>query len=152
MTVIYKEPQTSTWTSSSTSLCDIIRIPGRGVRFPCTSRDVAAKLGGVAVLIFGSDYIFKAASMLDRMYYVNLENMPSDLDDDAIYDVFEMKGLTPLITPTFKVGTLTPRDRTVWFNTAVCSSQLMVSSTTALRVIIFDGFDRLVFFNTRHAR
>ncbi|GMG17266.1 unnamed protein product [Phytophthora fragariaefolia] len=108
MAAIYKEPQTATWTS----LCDFIRIPGRGVRFTCTSRDVAAKLSGVAVRIFGSDYIIKTASMFDRMYFVDLKNVPSDLNDDAIYDVFKMKGLTPLITPTFQVGTLTSRDRT----------------------------------------
>ncbi|KAE9325247.1 hypothetical protein PF001_g3045 [Phytophthora fragariae] len=80
-------------------------------------RDVAEKLRG---------YIIKAVSMFDRMYYVDLKNPPSDPPpDDAIYDVFKMMGLTPLITPTFQAGALTSRDHTVWFNTAGCTSQLM---------------------------
>ncbi|KAE9240579.1 hypothetical protein PF004_g7445 [Phytophthora fragariae] len=53
-----------------------------------------------------------------------------------------MMGLTPLITPTFQAGALTSRDHTVWFNTAGCTSQLMVSCTIALPEIFFDGFDR----------
>ncbi|KAF4130453.1 hypothetical protein GN958_ATG20347 [Phytophthora infestans] len=39
-------------------------------------------LGGFAVHIFGMDYIIKAASASDSMYYVHLTNTPSDLDDE----------------------------------------------------------------------
>ncbi|KAE9043904.1 hypothetical protein PR003_g3209 [Phytophthora rubi] len=48
--------------------------------------------------------------MFDHMYYVDLKNVSSGLDDDAIYDVFKMKGMTHITTPTFQVGALTSRE------------------------------------------
>ncbi|KAF4314651.1 hypothetical protein G195_011697 [Phytophthora kernoviae 00238/432] len=123
LAAITKEGQTATWTESAPLVCDFIRIPGRGIRFTCTSRSVANKLDGSAIRIFGADFIIKAASMFDRMYYVNLKNVASELDDGVIYDYFKQLGLSPLITPTFQVGSLTSRDRTVWFNTQVCPKE-----------------------------
>ncbi|ETI47359.1 hypothetical protein F443_08429 [Phytophthora nicotianae P1569] len=48
LAAINKAPQTTTWSSAASSLCDFIRIPGRGIRFMCTSRNMSAKLGGSA--------------------------------------------------------------------------------------------------------
>ncbi|OWZ14406.1 hypothetical protein PHMEG_00012121 [Phytophthora megakarya] len=146
MAEINKEAQTATWTESAASFCDFIRIPGRGIRFTCTSRNVAAKLGGSTVRMFGNNFITKAASVFDRMYYVDLKNAPSDLDDEEIYDNFQSLGLSPLITPTYQVGALMSRERTAWFNSPVCPPSLMVDASTAIREIQFRGFDRPVFF------
>ncbi|OWZ06371.1 hypothetical protein PHMEG_00021383 [Phytophthora megakarya] len=145
LAAINKDMQTATWTSAVSTLCDFIRIPGRGIRFTCTSSAMAAKLGGTAIRIFGSDYIIKAASVFDRMYFVDLKNVPSDLDDDTLYAYFTRLGLSPLVTPTYQVGALTSRDRTLWFNSLDCPKELMVDETTALREIFFEGFPNPVF-------
>ncbi|KAG7380237.1 hypothetical protein PHYBOEH_011531 [Phytophthora boehmeriae] len=145
MASINEETQTATWTAAVSSLCDFIRIPGRGIRFTCTSSGMAAKLGGSAIRIFGSEYIIKAASAFDRMYFVDLKNVPSDLDDDALYEYFARLGLSPLVTPTYQVGALTSRDRTLWFNSLECPKELMLNDGTALREIFFEGFSSPVF-------
>ncbi|KAG7375241.1 hypothetical protein PHYPSEUDO_002366 [Phytophthora pseudosyringae] len=62
-------------------------LPGRCIRFTCTSRDSATRLG----------------------------------------------------------GGLTSRDRSLWFNSSECLSQLMLDETTALREICFDGFSNPTF-------
>ncbi|KAL4094998.1 hypothetical protein PRIC1_010648 [Phytophthora ramorum] len=145
MQAINREQQTASWAASLSTLRDFIRIPGRGIRFTCTSRDVAAKLGGSSVRFFGSEFIIKTASVYDRMYFVDLKNVSSDLDDDTIFNYFVGMGVISLMTPQCQVGGLTSRDRTLWFNTQECPSQLILNGTTALREIFFEGSSSPVF-------
>ncbi|KAI9913864.1 hypothetical protein PsorP6_005583 [Peronosclerospora sorghi] len=106
---------------------------------------MAAKLGGRMIRIFGADYIIKTSSIYDRMYFVDLKNVPSDLEDDAIFDYFARLGLAPLVTPTYQVGALASRDRTVWFDSLECPGQLLSPEGAALREIFFEGFRSPVF-------
>ncbi|KAE8982503.1 hypothetical protein PF011_g21591 [Phytophthora fragariae] len=144
LTAVHRRPRRCATSFASLDVVYVLRDVAeklRGVRF--TRRRGEATWCGCPYFRIRLQYIIKAVSMFDRMYYVDLKNPPSDPPpDDAIYDVFKMMGLTPLITPTFQAGALTSRDHTVWFNTAGCTSQLMVSCTIALPEIFFDGFDR----------
>ncbi|KAL4124335.1 hypothetical protein PRIC2_010172 [Phytophthora ramorum] len=79
------------------------------------------------------------------MYFVDLKNVSSDLDDDTIFNYFVGMGVISLMTPQCQVGGLTSRDRTLWFNTQECPSQLILNGTTALREIFFEGSSSPVF-------
>ncbi|KAE9119639.1 hypothetical protein PF005_g5841 [Phytophthora fragariae] len=127
LTAVHRRPRRCATSFASLDVVYVLRDVAeklRGVRF--TRRRGEATWCGCPYFRIRLQYIIKAVSMFDRMYYVDLKNPPSDPPpDDAIYDVFKMMGLTPLITPTFQAGALTSRDHTVWFNTAGCTSQLM---------------------------
>ncbi|OWZ18669.1 hypothetical protein PHMEG_0007207 [Phytophthora megakarya] len=138
LVAISKDMQTATWISAISTLCDFIRIPGRGIRFTCTSSAMAAKLGGTAIHIFGSDYIIKSASVFDRI-------MCLPIWMTTLYAYFTRLGLSSLVTPMYQVGALTSRDRTLWFNSLDCPKALMVDETTALREIFFEGSSNPVF-------
>ncbi|CAH0488767.1 unnamed protein product [Peronospora farinosa] len=145
MLSIHMEDQSALWKDSLPTLCDFIRIPSKGIRFTCTSRDVAVKLGGSSVRIFGAQHIIKKFSLYERLYTLNLTRIPSDLDDALIFDFFATRGLHVLVTATHQVGGMTSRDRTVWCTTEECPSALFLPDGSALREIYFDGFADPVF-------
>lgn len=142
---ICKEPQTAAWDAASPSVCDFVRVRGRGLRFTCTNRDAAIKLGGTSLRIMGRDYIIRPFSAFDRLYFVDLTNVPSDLDDGEIFAFFERLHLRPIITPTHQVGTLMSRDRTAWFESLDTPRELFDDSGRPLREIFFPGFDAPVY-------
>ncbi|KAJ8554721.1 hypothetical protein ON010_g9763 [Phytophthora cinnamomi] len=141
---VNREPQSSTWDQALNSLCDFVCVRGYGIRFTCTNRDLAIKLGGTAVSCMGQKLIVKPYSAYERYYYVDLTRIPSDLDEDAIYDYFVALGLQPIIAPTHQAGSLTSRDRTVWFPAHDVPDALMPGGQP-LREIFFDGFDKPVY-------
>ncbi|POM78463.1 Hypothetical protein PHPALM_4004 [Phytophthora palmivora] len=59
--------------------------------------------------------IIKPYSAYERFYFVDLTRIPSNLDEDSIYDYFVDLGVHPIIAPTHTAGSLMSRDRTVWF-------------------------------------
>ncbi|KAF4046648.1 hypothetical protein GN244_ATG01039 [Phytophthora infestans] len=121
MTAITKEPQTATWSAALSSLCSFIRMPGRGIRSTYAFRSVDAKLVGSAARIFGTDFTVKIASAFDRMFYVDLNNVPPDLDDGDMYDFISKIELIPLITPAFPVEALMSGDRMMRFLSSTCA-------------------------------
>ncbi|TDH66139.1 hypothetical protein CCR75_001704 [Bremia lactucae] len=145
MLSIHMEDQTALWKDSLPTLCDFIRIPSKGVRFTCTARDAAVKLGGTTVRIFGGTHIVKKFSLYEWLYTLNLTRIPSDLDDDHIFNFFASRGLHVLITPTHQVGSMISRDRTIWCTTEDCPAALLLPDGTAIREIFFDGFADPVF-------
>ncbi|CAH0493476.1 unnamed protein product [Peronospora farinosa] len=93
----------------------------------------------------GQDFIIRPFSAFDRLYFVDLTNVPSDLDDEDIFGFFERLGLHPIITPTHQCGTLTSRDRTAWFDCPEPPAALFDAAKRPLREIFFDGFDAPVY-------
>ncbi|CAI5700578.1 unnamed protein product [Peronospora effusa] len=141
---INREPQSSTWDQALNSLCDFVCVKGHGIRFTCTNRDLAIKIGGTAVTCMGQKLIVKPYSAYERCYYVDLTRIPSDLEEDAIYDYFVRLGLQPIIAPTHLAGSLMSQDRTVWFPQHDVPAELMPNGQP-LREIVFPGFESPVF-------
>ncbi|TDH72444.1 uncharacterized protein CCR75_005703 [Bremia lactucae] len=141
---INREPQSATWDQVLNSLCDFVCVRGHGIRFTCTNRDLAIKIGGTAVSCMGQNLTVKPYSAYERYYYVDLTRIPSDLEEDAIYDYFARLGLQPIVAPTHQAGPLTSRDRTVWFPQTDVPQELM-SDGQPLREILFPGFDSPVY-------
>ena len=56
---INRESQSSTWDQALSSLCDFVCVKGHGIRFTCTNRDLAIKIGGTAVTYMGQKLIVK---------------------------------------------------------------------------------------------
>ncbi|OWZ05406.1 hypothetical protein PHMEG_00022511, partial [Phytophthora megakarya] len=139
MHAINREEQTQTWNNALQALCDFVRVRGHGIRFTCTNRDLAIKLGGTAVNCMDERLIIKPYSAYERFYYVDLTRIPSNLDEDVIYDYFASLGLQPVISPTHMIGTLMSRDRTVWFPHTDVPDALM-NGDQPLREIFFKGF------------
>ncbi|KAF1319013.1 Pollike protein, partial [Globisporangium splendens] len=146
---IHREKQTAIWDSALTSLCDFVCLRGRGIRFTCTNRDLAVKLGGTSLSCMGQKLIIKQYSVYERLYFVDLTHIPSELSEDAIYDYFVELGLLPIIAPTHQAGLLTSRDRTVWFTQYELPKELMIDGQP-LREIFFDGFDAPVYVHHKN--
>ena len=91
--------------------------------------------------MFGGTHVIKKFSLYDRLYTLNLTRIPSDLDDDAIFDYFARLGLYVLITATQQVGGMISHDRTIWRTTQDCPAALMLPDGASIREIFFDGFD-----------
>lgn len=141
---INREPQCQIWDQALSSLCDFVCVRGHGIRFTCTNRDLAIKLGGSAVSCMDQKLIIKPFSAYERYYFVDLTRIPSGLDEDVIYDYFVALGLQPIIAPTHVAGSLMSRDRTVWFpQTGVPDA--LVRGGQPLREILFPGFDTPVY-------
>ncbi|KAL4095006.1 hypothetical protein PRIC1_010656 [Phytophthora ramorum] len=141
---INREPQSPTWDQALNSLCDFVCVRGHGIRFTCTHRDLAIKIGSTAVSCMDQKLIVKPYRAYERYYYVDLTRIPSDLDEDVIYDYFVALGLQPIVAPTHQAGSLMSRDRTVWFPNHDVPDALMLGGQP-LREIFFDGFDSPVY-------
>ena len=97
----------------------------------------------------GQALVIKPFSAYECYYNADLTRLPSDLEEDAIYDYFVDLGLTPIIAPALFVVSLVPRNRTVWFPQQNVPDAL-VTGGQPIREIFFPGFENPVY--VRHKR
>ncbi|POM73523.1 Hypothetical protein PHPALM_9621 [Phytophthora palmivora] len=142
--------QPETWKTHRASLRDFVRIPNQGISFLCTSDAALHSLGGIQLTICGKPATIRKHSKYDRLYFVDLTRLPSDVPDRTIYNWFLDRGARPvLITPTFVEGELKSRDRTVYFNSQRCPSGLFLEDDEPLREIYFDTEEKPCFVQHR---
>uniref|UniRef100_H3H6N1 Uncharacterized protein n=1 Tax=Phytophthora ramorum TaxID=164328 RepID=H3H6N1_PHYRM len=147
------EDQPQIWKDSRVFLRDFNRIPRRGISFVCTSDTVLSRLGGVHLTICGKQVTIRKYSRFDKLYYVDLQRLPTDVSDQAIYDWFTLRGPRPvLITPTQVHGMLSSRARTVYFNGVSCPVELFEPDHSPLREIFFIPGEKPCFVQHRLQR
>ncbi|KAI9913064.1 hypothetical protein PsorP6_006601 [Peronosclerospora sorghi] len=147
------ENQPDVWRQSRSHLCDFTRIPNQGISFVCTSEDALRRLGGVQLQICDFTVTMRKYSGYDKLYYVDLQRLPAEVPDLAIYDWFVARGVTPiLITPTYSHGELKSRARTVYFNSVDCPACLFEPTGDPLREIHFIEGEKPCFVRHRQWR
>ncbi|KAI9912448.1 hypothetical protein PsorP6_006248 [Peronosclerospora sorghi] len=145
--------QPDVWKTSRSHLRDFTRIPNQGISFVCTSDDALRRLGGVQLQICESTVTIRKYSGYDKLYYVDLQRLPSDVSDPSIYDWFVTRGVIPtLITPTYAHGELKSRARTVYFNSVVCPECLFEPNGDPLRAIHFIEGEKPCFVRHRQRK
>ncbi|KAE8963729.1 hypothetical protein PR001_g29281, partial [Phytophthora rubi] len=135
------DSQPQMWRDAKPHLRDFYVTPHRGISFVCTSDQALQRLGGVELVICGTPVTIRRYSNYDKLYYVDLQRLPADTSDRAIYDWFVDRSARPiLITPSHGVGQLISRARTVYFNAVQCPATLFEPNGEPLREIFFaDG-------------
>ncbi|KAI9917693.1 hypothetical protein PsorP6_013101 [Peronosclerospora sorghi] len=138
----YNQPDV--WRQFRSHLRDFTRIP---------NQDALRRLGGVQPQICDFTVTIRKYSGYDKIYYVDLQRLPADVPDLAIYDWFVARGVTPiLITPTYAQGELKSRARTVYFSSVACPDCLFEANGDPLWEIHFIEGEKQCFVRHRQRR
>ncbi|CAH0486835.1 unnamed protein product [Peronospora farinosa] len=130
-----------------------IGSPKQGISFVCTSDDALRRLGRVQILICDTVFTIRKYSSYHTLYSVDLQRLPADVPDLAIYDWFIARGARLiLITPTQVLGELKSRARTVYFNSVACPGPLFEPNDEPLRELFFFEGERSCYVQHRLRR
>ncbi|CAH0493169.1 unnamed protein product [Peronospora farinosa] len=147
------DSQPAVWRESRAHLRDFNRILNQGISFFFTSDDALRRLDGVQLSICDTVVTIRKYSSYDKLYFVDLQRLPADVADLAIYDWFVARGAPPiLITPTQAQGELKSRARTIYFNSVSCPVQLFEHNGEPLRKIFFFEEEKPCFVQRRLCR
>ncbi|KAE9113929.1 hypothetical protein PF005_g17357 [Phytophthora fragariae] len=140
MTSLDSTPQSPPWSKSLEHLRDFKATPPAGISFMCSDHEVCTKLICEAVAICGRKFTVQAYSKYSHWYYVDLQRLPDDVSDGAIYDWFAQQGTPPVFfAPDHIVGGLRSRSHRVYFNQHSAPASVMIDKRTPLRQIKFWG-------------
>jgi len=144
------DSQPAVWRDCLVHLRDFNRVPRRGISFVCTSDDALTRLGNLQLQVCDTPVTIRKYSKYDKLYFVDLNRLPKDVPDQAIYDWFMARDACPiLITPTYVHGQVKSRGRTVYFNHVGCPPGLFEPEGEPLREIYFDPDEKPCFVQHR---
>uniref|UniRef100_K3XDM2 Uncharacterized protein n=1 Tax=Globisporangium ultimum (strain ATCC 200006 / CBS 805.95 / DAOM BR144) TaxID=431595 RepID=K3XDM2_GLOUD len=86
MTSLGTEQQPAEWTNAIPYLRDFKCIRNAGISFLCTDREICIKLGNVKLSICNKEFKVQPYSKYSHWYYVDLQRVPDDVNDEKIYD------------------------------------------------------------------
>ncbi|TDH72611.1 uncharacterized protein CCR75_000123 [Bremia lactucae] len=145
--------QPQLWKDERVHLRSFYVSPNRGISFECTSDTALSRLGGLQLTICGITVTIRKYSSYDKLYYVDLRRLPAGVTDPEIYDWFTNLGAQPiLISATYACGSLTSRDRTVYFNSVRCPDALFLDKNEPLREIFLVPDDKPCFVHHRERK
>jgi hypothetical protein len=138
MTSLGTEQQPAEWTNAIPYLRDFKCIRNAGISFLCTDREICIKLGNVKLSICNKEFKVQPYSKYSHWYYVDLQRVPDDVNDEIIYDWFMSHGTLPaFITPLNEINGLKSCSRRVYFNRKDPPASLMIDPKTPVREIEF---------------